>query len=132
MELDAAEIESIRRGMAHFRAGDYFAAHDAWEEVWRGLHGHQRTFWQAMIQLVVGAYHLENGNRKGCGSLWSKALAKCEDLARLYAAEIPAPLSLLTRLLHTCLASLHRGEAPWAHITHFANAVLSEAWFDFR
>ena len=69
MHLESAELASLRRGMQHFRAGEYFAAHDDWEEVWQGLRGRQRTFWQAMIQLVVGAYHLRNGNRKGCESL---------------------------------------------------------------
>jgi predicted metal-dependent hydrolase len=132
MEWDSEEIERLRRGIDHFRAGEYFAAHDDWEDVWQGLRGRQRTFWQAMIQLVVGAYHLNNGNRTGCQSLWSKALVKCDDLAQTYEADVPDPLPLLTGLLHACLASLRQNEEPWPDITHFANAVLSEAWFAFR
>ena len=132
MNLEPDQIERLHRGVEHFRTGDYFAAHDDWEEVWQGFRGHRRTFWQAMIQLVVGAYHLKNSNRKGCESLWSKALVKCEDLAQTYEADVPEPLSSLTELLHTCLASLHRGEEPWGHITHFAHSVLSEAYFAFQ
>lgn len=131
MHLNPDEIENLHRGVVHFRAGDYFAAHDDWEEVWQGLRGHQRTFWQAMIQLVVGAYHLKNGNRKGCESLWRKALVKCEELAQMYEADVPEQLSLLRDLLHTCLAALHQGEAPWSDLEHFAHAVLGEAWFAF-
>jgi predicted metal-dependent hydrolase len=129
MHLDPEEIERLRQGVYHFRIGDYFAAHDDWEEVWQGLRGRRRTFWQAMIQLVVGAYHLQHGNRKGCTSLWHKALQKCDDLTRTYEVEVPEPLSLLSHLLHDCLTSLHHGADPWGHIAHFANEVLSEEWF---
>ncbi len=85
-----------------------------------------------MIQLVVGAYHFENGNRKGCESLWSKALLKCHDLTSTYDGNPPQQLPMLVELLQTCIASLHQAENPLPHITHFANAVLSEAWFAFR
>jgi hypothetical protein len=132
MDLDSEAMESLHRGLEHFRAGDYFAAHDDWEEVWQGLRGRRRVFWQAMIQLVVGVYHLNNSNRKGCESLWSKALLRCNDLAREYAADVPEPLGLLTDLLNACLASLRRGEDPQPRITHFATSVLSEEWFAFQ
>ena len=132
MELNPEERANLCRGIEHFRSGDYFAAHDDWEEVWQGLRGRQRTFWQAMIQLVVGAYHLHNGNRKGCESLWRKALAKCDDLAQTYETDIPEPLSVLAHLLRECLASLQRGAEPWSYLTHFANAELCETWCTFQ
>ena len=132
MHLTPEEIDNLRRGVGHFRAGDYFAAHDAWEEVWQGLRGRPRMFWQAMIQLAVGAYHLENGNRQGCNSLWSKALVKCDALATMYEADLPEPLGLLTDLLQSCLASLQQDEEPWSHLTTFATTVVSEAWLTLR
>ena len=132
MPLEPDEIDHLQQGMQHFRAGDYFAAHDDWEAVWQGLRGRPRTFWQAMIQLVVGAYHFENGNRKGCESLWNKALSKCHDLTPTYDGNPPQQLLMLAELLQTCIASLHQAEGPLPHIAHFANAVLSEAWFAFR
>ena len=132
MHLTPEQIESLRRGVDHLRIGDYFAAHDDWEDVWQELRGRQRLFWQAMIQLVVGTYHLQNGNRKGCNSLWNKALEKCDNLAQTYEANLPEPLSCLTALLHTCLASLHQDIEPWESIQHFADAEISEAWFCFR
>ena len=66
MRFDDHDLACLRRGLEHFRAGDYFAAHDDWEEVWQGLRGRQRLFWQAMIQLVVGMYHYTNRNLRGC------------------------------------------------------------------
>ena len=83
MSLDAHELACLHQGLSHFRAGDYFAAHDDWEEVWQGLRGSPRLFWQSMIQLVVGAYHYSNGNMRGCQGQWQKALQKCEALLAL-------------------------------------------------
>ena len=137
--FDAQALAALRRGLEHARARDYFAAHDDWEEVWRDLNGQRRMFWQAMIQLVVGAYHYTNGNLRGCRGQWQKALQKCEDLMPSYAAPIPTPLTVsaryvargfghgrersrsparsgsfcdfghLGRLVHACLSVLHYG-----------------------
>ena len=132
MPLEADEIEHLQQGMQQFRAGNFFAAHDDWEAVWQGLRGRPRTFWQAMIQLVVGAYHLKNGNRKGCNSQWNKALMKCQELIATYDDHVPQQLPLLEALLRTSLASLHHAEDPLPHLAHFANTVLSDAWFEFH
>ena len=85
-----------------------------------------------MIQLVVGAYHFKNGNHKGCHSQWNKALMKCQDLISTYDDRVPQQLPSLEALLQTSLTSLHRAEDPLPHLTHFANTVLSEAWFEFH
>ena len=42
--FDAQALAVLRRGLEHFRAHDYFAAHDDWEEVWRELSGPRRMF----------------------------------------------------------------------------------------
>lgn len=70
--MEAEEIEGLEQGIADFRGGLYFEAHDAWEEVWRELSGRRRLFWQAMIQLAVGTHHWNNGNRRGCQSVWNR------------------------------------------------------------
>ena len=74
--FDTPALASLRRGLEHFRTRDYFAAHDDWEEVWRDLNGHRRIFWQAMIHLVVGAYHFTNGNLRGCQGTVAQSLAE--------------------------------------------------------
>jgi predicted metal-dependent hydrolase len=131
MCLPPEDQEHLRQGLEYFRAGDYFAAHDAWEEVWQGLHGRRRLFWQAMIQLAVGAHHCTYGNRIGCQSQWHKALQKCDALRQMYEADVPDPLVQLTALLDTCLAAVTYGNAPWPHLHTFATSVVSEAWFAF-
>jgi len=127
--FDAQALAALRRGLEHFRAHDYFAAHDDWEEVWRDLSGQRRMFWQAMIQLVVGAYHYTNGNLRGCRGQWQKARQKCVDLAPQYEAPVPEPIMRLHDMLCEGLAIVERGENPLPHVEAFAASVVSEAWF---
>ncbi|HEY5866287.1 MAG TPA: DUF309 domain-containing protein [Candidatus Tectomicrobia bacterium] len=127
--FDAPALAALRRGLEHARARDYFAAHDEWEEVWRDLNGQRRMFWQAMIQLVVGAYHYTNGNLRGCRGQWQKALQKCEALMPSYAAPIPTPLPSLRDMLREALAMVESGRDPLPVLEAFMTSVISEDWF---
>ena len=130
MPLQTADIACLRNGLAHFRDADFFAAHDAWEEVWQGLQGRQRMFWQAMIQLAVGAYHYTNGNWRGCQGQWHKALAKCRQLCSVEEAPLQPPV-LLADALEASLRALAEGEDPLSGLADFAANTVSEDWFLF-
>lgn len=129
--VEAEEIAGLQQGVADFRRGLYFEAHDAWEEVWRDLSGRRRVFWQAMIQLAVGTHHWNNGNRRGCQSVWNKALNKCDALGQQYSTEVPAPLLYLMAVLSDCLVALEEEEDPLPLIADFATATLSDQWVNF-
>ena len=130
MPLQVDDITCLRNGLVHFRDADYFAAHDAWEDVWQGLRGRQRLFWQAMIQLVVGAYHYTNGNRRGCQGQWRKALQKCHQLGG--SEETPLqPTALLAGVLETSLQALADGGNPLPGLAEFAAHTVTEDWFLF-
>jgi len=63
-------------GRREFLAGQYFEAHDIWEEFWHTLHGPDRRYLQGLIHLAVGAYHYGNRNTAGARSQWKKAVLK--------------------------------------------------------
>jgi predicted metal-dependent hydrolase len=130
MPLQVHDIACLRAGLAYFRAADYFAAHDAWEEVWQGLRGRQRLFWQAMIQLTVGAYHYTNGNRCGCQGQWSKALEKCGRLGGVDDGP-QRPTACLAAILEASLQAVADGEHPLPGIADFAANRVDEDWFQF-
>lgn len=132
MSLEVSDIACLRRGLEHFRAGDYFAAHDDWEEVWQGLRGRRRLFWQAMIQLVVGAYHYTNGNRRGCQGQWHKALSKCDTLATDSAVPVVEPVRLLRETLLSLGETLEQDNDPLPILHVFATSIVSEHWFAFE
>jgi hypothetical protein len=129
--FDVQDLANLRQGWEHFRTGDYFAAHDDWEAVWQGLHGRRRLFWQAMIQLAVGSHHWRHGNRKGCLSVWHKALQKCDDLAQLDDTEVPTPLIRMIDLLYECITTVEQGGDPVPILTSFAASARFEQWLTF-
>ena len=67
---DADKIESLfQEDLKHYRTGDYFEAHESWEELWSDYYLMDRKFIQGLIQLSVSFVHLETGNIKGAKSL---------------------------------------------------------------
>ena len=130
MPQQVNDIACLRAGLAHFRAADYFAAHDAWEEVWQGLRGRRRLFWQAMIQLAVGAYHYTNGNGRGCQGQWNKALDKCRQLGGVDEGA-QRPTAFLVAILEESLRTVADGGDPLPGIADFAACTIGEDWFQF-
>jgi predicted metal-dependent hydrolase len=41
-------------GVVLFNRGDFFEAHEAWEDVWVDCAGEERVFYQGLIQAAVG------------------------------------------------------------------------------
>jgi uncharacterized protein len=57
-------------GILFFNDGDYFEAHEVWEELWAESHGDQRRFIQGLIQAAVGLFHFGGGNLGGAVKLY--------------------------------------------------------------
>lgn len=63
-------------GVALFNAGDYFAAHEVWEDLWRDCRTADRRFYHSLIQAAVALYHATRGNRPGAARLLSAGREK--------------------------------------------------------
>ena len=70
--------QALRQGIDEFNRACFFEAHETLEDLWRETHGPLRTFYQGLIQLAVGLYHLCNDNRRGARNQLEKGLAKLE------------------------------------------------------
>ena len=70
--------QALRQGVDEFNRAYFFEAHETLEDLWRETHGPLHTFYQGLIQLAVGLYHLSNGNRRGARSQLEKGLARIE------------------------------------------------------
>jgi len=77
-QLDTAEREQLERGVAEFNQGLFFECHDTLEELWAGVRGPSRSFFQGLIQVSVAFYHLTGGNLAGAESMLGRALARFE------------------------------------------------------
>lgn len=60
-------------GVLFFNEGDYFEAHEVWEDQWHETHGPDRRFLQGMIQVAVGLLHFANGNVRGALRLYASS-----------------------------------------------------------
>ncbi len=60
--MTRADLEA---GRACFNAGDYFDAHEAWEDHWGSGDENERNATLALIKTAVGFLHFKNGNRSG-------------------------------------------------------------------
>jgi predicted metal-dependent hydrolase len=55
--------ELIEEGIALFNRGEYFAAHEAWEEIWRSTTPEPRDLFQGLVQLAAAFHHLYANGR---------------------------------------------------------------------
>jgi len=63
-------------GVALFNAGEYFRAHEVWEELWLVSSGKDKVFLQGLIQSAAAFHHHNRGNFPGAASLLKASCAK--------------------------------------------------------
>jgi hypothetical protein len=69
--------EEYLAGIDLYNAGEFHAAHDAWEERWLGEVGpREKLFLQAMIQSAVAFHHLEIGRPGAARRMYQMAKEK--------------------------------------------------------
>ena len=82
--LSAEERAAFDRGVREFNGGLYFECHDTLEDLWSGVRGPSRDFFQGLIQVAVGHYHLGNANGAGAASMFERALRRFEQYPARY------------------------------------------------
>jgi len=65
--MDEAKIFS--EGCLQFDQGDYFEAHELWEDLWHSAIGKRHPYLQGLIQVAVAMHHAGNGNLRGAKKL---------------------------------------------------------------
>jgi Domain of unknown function (DUF309) len=76
VHVAAYPIEYIA-GIDLYNAGEFHAAHDAWEERWMGEVGpKEKLFLQAMIQSAVAFHHLDIGRPGAARQMYLRAKEK--------------------------------------------------------
>ncbi len=74
--VSAYPVEYIA-GIDLYNAGEFHAAHDAWEERWMGEVGpKEKLFLQAMIQSAVAFHHLDIGRPGAARMMYLRAKQK--------------------------------------------------------
>ena len=107
--LDLEERALFDRGVDEFNRGFYFECHDTLEDLWSGLRGPVRDFFQGLIQVSVAFYHLGNGNLAGAESMMRRALKRFERYPDLY---FGFDLAAQRAALVAWLAEIAEGQTP--------------------
>ena len=66
----------ISEGIQLFNDCDFFSAHDFFEDLWMEAIKEEKDFFQGLVQISVGCYHLICGNIKGAKSQLTKGTTK--------------------------------------------------------
>jgi predicted metal-dependent hydrolase len=93
----------LAEGLRLYEAGEFFAAHEAWEFVWLTAPQPEKLFLQALIQVTVAFHHLSRNNPLGANRLLTAALRKLEPYPPNFAA---LNVAQLRDDIRTCLNSL--------------------------
>jgi predicted metal-dependent hydrolase len=67
---DSAPRTNYEQGIELFNRGDFFEAHEVWEELWLACPAAERRFFQALIQAAVALHHFGRGNYTGASRLF--------------------------------------------------------------
>jgi predicted metal-dependent hydrolase len=77
MKFDWTE-GALAEGLTHYRAGEFFAAHESWESLWLVAQEPDKMFLQGLIQVTAAFHHLQRNNPLGAARLFGRALKRLE------------------------------------------------------
>ncbi len=116
----ADEKRKFQEGFERFNRGQFFEAHESWEEIWLHAPKHEKPFLQGIIQVAAAFHHYQRSNSEGCESLLAEGLLKLERCSASHGGLALEPLRASVRWW---LAELRAGRAPAAkHIPRLERA----------
>jgi predicted metal-dependent hydrolase len=67
---------TFEEAIAQFNSGDYYACHDTLEAIWNDAWQSDRAFYQGILQIAVGLYHLKSQNWHGAAILLGEGTSR--------------------------------------------------------
>jgi predicted metal-dependent hydrolase len=75
---------TLARGISLFNHGDYYACHDVLEAIWMEAPIAEKPFYQGILQIAVGLYHLGNHNWRGAMTLLGEGVNRLRPFEPVY------------------------------------------------
>ena len=72
------DADGLTRGIELFNRAEFFAAHEALEDVWREAPAAEKKFFQGLTQVAVAFHHHATGNSVGMQSVLRRAVSNLE------------------------------------------------------
>ena len=111
-QFDSLSLEDERRvyleGIRHFNAGEFFEAHEVWEEAWnKVLDKRRERFYRAIIRGAVALELLSRGRAVGARQVFLDCAANFEGLPLAFnGLDIPAFIESLRLAIDPALCDL--------------------------
>lgn len=77
--MDTELPEEFWRGVDQFNSGEFYACHDTLEAIWIEAPVFEKKFYQGILQIAVGLYHLGNYNWRGAVILMGEGLNRLRE-----------------------------------------------------
>ncbi|MEA5533518.1 DUF309 domain-containing protein [Crocosphaera sp. XPORK-15E] len=71
--------DAFLQGIKQFNQGEFYACHDTLEAIWLEAAELDKRFYQGVLQVAVGCYHLENHNWRGAVILLGEGVRRLVD-----------------------------------------------------
>ena len=75
---DSNQPSDFWLGIKQFNQGDYYACHDTIEAIWMDSNTINKGFYQGILQIAVGLYHLTNLNWQGAAILLGEGINRLD------------------------------------------------------
>jgi hypothetical protein len=72
------------KGLNKYKQGDFYIAHELWEDMWHYKQLKDRIFIQGLIQISASFYKIQCGNLRGARSLLEKSINKFENYSGIH------------------------------------------------
>ncbi len=97
-------------GIARFNAGDFYEAHERWEDLWLRNRSAARPFYQGLIQAAAAFHHLQRGKPVPASRLLVAATERLAPFGPVFLGVAVGPL-----LVDLARADAHAGGHGPAH-----------------
>ncbi|HBE21620.1 MAG TPA: DUF309 domain-containing protein [Cyanobacteria bacterium UBA11149] len=77
-------INEFCQGIDQFNQEDFYGCHDTLEALWMEAMEPQKRFYQGILQIAVGCYHLGNLNCRGAAILLGEGIRQIKDYQPVY------------------------------------------------
>ena len=72
-------LDEFKQGIKEFNQQQFYACHDTLEAIWVDAEEADKRFYQGILQVAVGCYHLSNDNLRGAIILLGEAVRRLCD-----------------------------------------------------
>lgn len=106
--------EEFWQGVEQFNSGQFYACHDTLEALWIEATEPQKTFYQGILQIAVGIYHLSNSNWRGAVILLGEGINRLRRYPDTYSGiDVDELLSQSVVLLKTLQQTGPESVSDW-------------------